>query len=143
MLHHARNRNAAADEDRIRLGEACQCLRRPSCHQTQCWNAQRVAVVFDMGLTPGIGLHRYRPATGMRTHPFDANGTATGAAVPKQLARHGCEPSQGQRADVPLGQLAVVSIELIGKTGCERQALGIRVRYAFNSQQIQIGNHIE
>ncbi len=86
-----------------------------------------------------VGFDGDRPATGVRAHPFDADGAATGADVPEQLAWAGRQARQGHGADVALGQLAVVAIGLVGQARGQRQAHGAGAGAAFHRHQVEIG----
>lgn len=86
-----------------------------------------------------VGFDGDRPATGVRAHPFDADGAATGADVPEQLAGAGRQVRQGHGADVALGQLAVVAIGFVGQARGQRQAHGAGAGAAFHRHQVEIG----
>ncbi len=83
-----------------------------------------------------VGFDGDRPATGVRAHPFDADGAAAGADVPEQLAGAGRQARQGHGADVALGQLAVVAIGFVGQARGQRQAHGAGAGAAFHRHQV-------
>ena len=70
-----------------------------------------------------VALDRDRPHAAARPQPLDGDAAGAGADVPEQLAVAGREGRQGDRADLGLGELAVMVEGVVGQAGDDRQRL--------------------
>ena len=139
-VEHAVAGHAAADENRIRRFQPCQGLGRAAANQLQARHAEGLAVVFDQLLAAGVGFNCQGAAAGVGAHPFDADGAAARADVPKQFAGGGGKAREGHGSHIALGQLAVMLEGRIRQAGQARQARGIGVGEAVDGDQVQRGN---
>ena len=111
-------RRPAADEDGVGRGQPGQRRRRPA-RAPPAGRGRRAAAALRAirSARAASRLDRDRAAGGVRPHPLDADRARAGADVPQQLAGQRREPGERDRADVALGQLAVVLVGVVGQPG--------------------------
>ena len=131
-----------AHEDRVGGAQTFQGRDRATIHDLDPRDAECGAVRGDHLQAAAVGLDGDRAAPGMRAHPFDADGAAAGADVPEQLARRRPQRGQGDRPDLPLGELAVVLVELVGEARGARDRWDTRVRHALDGQGVQVRSRV-
>ena len=121
-IEHAVAAGAAADEHHVRrrqilqrLGRAARVADRDAARRAHRALARALASRSARGSMPIARLVR------MRQQPFDADRAGAGADVPQQFAAARRQRRQRHRADLALGQLAVVAEQLIGQAGDARE----------------------
>ena len=78
------------------------------CDHVEARYAESSRVAGDPLRALGVGLDRGRRAGRMAPHPLDPDGPGPGSDVPQVLAGRRGEPGERRRAQVALGELAVV-----------------------------------
>ena len=116
-IEHAVAAGAAADEHHVRRRQILQRLGRAPQSQIEMRHAERARIGAGVGEAILARLDADRAIGGMRQQPFDPDRARAGADVPQQFAAARRQRRQRHRADLALGQLAVMGEQLVGQAG--------------------------
>ena len=114
-VEHAWARDPATDEDGVRRRQLGQRVRRPSPDDLQRRHAQRLGVRDDPAGARLVALDGHRAAGPVGTQPLDRDRPVARPDVPQQLPRPRREEGEGDGADLPLGELPVVVVGVVGQ----------------------------
>ena len=102
-------------------------------------HAERCGVACDGCGALRVLLDGDRGAARDRAQPLDRDRPAPGADVPQCLAGQRGKARQGDGADLPLGQLAVMLEGIVRQPGQARQRAGAGGHFAFEGDRVEVG----
>ncbi len=108
---------AAADEHRIGRGERDKRLGRAPSTTSSSGTPKRGGVAPDPRGAVGPRFDGDGAHGRVGEQPLDSDGAGAGADVPQQLAPERRQRGQRHRADLALGDLAVMLEQIVGEAG--------------------------
>ena len=142
-LDHAGRARAAADEDGVRPGQILKHMGRFARDHGKRWDAEAQRVAGDARRAVVAGFDRDRAVGGIGEHPFDRDRAGARADVPQEFAAPGRERRERDRADVALGDLAVVLERLVRQAGRARQDASVAVGDDLERDGVERGDVVE
>ena len=136
-VEHAGIAAAAADEDRIRRGRPASAAGAAPSTTVRPGTPKCRGIAADARGALGVGLDGDGAQRRIGQHPFDGDRAGAGADVPQQFAAPRRQRRQRQRADLALGDLAVMLEQIVGEARRQRQDARIRRCFDFDRHDVE------